>query len=184
MSMYRNKKGFTLIELVVVMCIIGVLATILVPSAIGFVKKSKRTSDISTARDIYNDGGIILAEGGDGFFAYISGGGSDTSVSVQRNEETESYNLQVVCERVANDAGARWKAVSNQYDPFVEELNKMEDANATLKYFSPTGNERLGKWVIGRRSEDTAKVEVWAAEEGGGPLYRVWPETDDRYTKN
>ena len=44
--MYRKKKGFTLIELIVVIAIIGVLATILVPSAIGFVKKSKRTADI------------------------------------------------------------------------------------------------------------------------------------------
>ena len=181
MIMKYTKKGFTLIELIVVICIIGILATILVPSAIGFVRKSKRTSDIGTARNIYNDGGIILAEGGDGFFSYISSGGGGTSVSVERGDEKESYDLQIVCERKANDTGEKWKSESSQFDDFVKELNNIEDAVITLKYFNPTGNERLSKWIVGRRTDDTAKVEVWSADESGNPCFRVWPETDSRY---
>ena len=38
----KKQKGFTLIELIVVIAIIGVLAAILVPSMIGYIKKSKR----------------------------------------------------------------------------------------------------------------------------------------------
>lgn len=49
-----NKKGFTLVELVVVIAIIGVLAAILVPSMMGYVKKSRLKTANGNAKTAYN----------------------------------------------------------------------------------------------------------------------------------
>lgn len=48
----KAKKGFTLVELVVVIAIIGVLAAILVPTMLGVVQDSRITSANSTAQQI------------------------------------------------------------------------------------------------------------------------------------
>lgn len=61
-----NKKhtaaGFTLVELIVVIAIVGVLAAILVPSIMGYTKKAKYASANANAKALLNAGMLACRE--------------------------------------------------------------------------------------------------------------------------
>ncbi len=66
----KNKKGFTLIELIVVLAVLAVIMAIAVPRFTGIQNESKKNADAATAQQIIksarlqeaknNDGDIIL----------------------------------------------------------------------------------------------------------------------------
>ena len=51
-KLLKNRKGFTLIELIVVIVIIGILAAIVIPRLSGFQSTARYKADIATAKTI------------------------------------------------------------------------------------------------------------------------------------
>lgn len=49
----KNKKGFTLVELIVVLVIIAILAAVLIPTVSGYIKRANKTADQSACKTSY-----------------------------------------------------------------------------------------------------------------------------------
>lgn len=110
-------KGFTLVEMIVVIAIISIMASILVPSIIGQVNKANRRADMANAKTIFNDVCYVLYVDDtkyDGYIRYneeakLSAGesminwehGSSARVKPEvtvnlGNGETENYRVCVI----------------------------------------------------------------------------------------
>lgn len=58
----KNNKGFSLVELIVVVAIMAVLIGVLVPTLVRNVEKSKKQKDIATVEEVRNQLTVALAD--------------------------------------------------------------------------------------------------------------------------
>ena len=58
----KSKKGFTLVELIVVLVILAILAAMLVPALTGYIKRAREEKEYQTASTVYSAAQAVITE--------------------------------------------------------------------------------------------------------------------------
>ncbi|MBO4637333.1 MAG: type II secretion system protein [Clostridiales bacterium] len=90
MKQYRkSKKGFTLVELIVVLVILAVLAAMLVPALTGYIDRAKKEKDYQAASVVYAAAQAAITE------MYGKGDITKTAGSITQTSDSDGivYNL-------------------------------------------------------------------------------------------
>ena len=146
-----NKKGFTLVELVVVIAIIGVLAAILIPTMMNYVKKSRMRTANSNAKLVFESINNMASDkvaDGDAVTA-ITG----TAVQVSSYKGSSDVLKAAVWDALKDNGENGAGYVSLSYDP-----NKKDAENwVQWQTNKETADQITGQWPNAPKDVDAAE---------------------------
>ena len=137
-----NNKGFSLVELIIVIAIMAILAGAIAPALIRYIDKSRKSNDVSSGKAIKT--AIESAMTDEDIYAYLTSGtdSQDVEITVQPGEPTSGENE------------------NNNTDPEAKDTGAIEIAHATVPNDAPADIDAQAKTEIGTNiGEKTPKIK-------------------------
>ena len=142
----KKKKGFTLIELIVVIAIIAILAAIAIPNYLSIQRDSKVKADVTSAKSIYDATSVLIAQ--DKITA--TNGKFNDDILLDKTTAESNEKSKAIVKYLANDKGI--KALTSQ------SING--------------GNFE----VCIRGTEDEPKISVYVKKSDGDKFVQFYPD--------
>ena len=123
--MKKNNKGFTLVELIVVLVILAILAAILTPALLGYIDRARSEKDYSTAQTVRVAAQAVIDE------AY----GANTLLAKDSIDTTTGVSKFTDMDGVISEAT---KDTNTDYGAKVTELAGVKNTDVTAFIFTFT----------------------------------------------
>lgn len=142
----NNKKGFTIVELVIVIAVIAILAAVMIPTFSNVVSKANASAALSAAKNTYtealvdqtdgalNDGTMIYVEQGSKVYAFKVSGGTIA-------EETTNVPSSIPSEAGSVQTGSSFKKYSDTNGTIVISGTDVTDLTSDAGYTAGTKTE-------------------------------------------
>jgi prepilin-type N-terminal cleavage/methylation domain-containing protein len=155
MKKEMNNKGFSLVELIVVIAIMAVLMAVLAPSLLRYVENSRKQKDASAASEILNAVNIALSSETINTEAVNAASGTPASVSIEvkSSDSTNDFGCDAVSlsslkTELQASIGTSVKFNSKTYKDAIYKITIADDGSgamkATGKWVDSSGNEISG----------------------------------------
>ncbi|MBR6256855.1 MAG: type II secretion system protein [Lachnospiraceae bacterium] len=150
-----DNKGFTLVELIVVLVILAILAAILVPALLGYIDQAKSKQSMINARTVLTAAQAELSSiyGSKAEPEAIQVGGNHNAnfkKTADFDNLTPSVNKVTIACKKDFEKGASAKPRNEQHDAFTVVYMEYIDESVTLYYDGTTG-----EWFEGADSKPT-----------------------------